>query len=279
MTPVTYINLNNLLLIRDIQEITKTYINDDRSYRWIWKNKIADVYHIDYVVYSNLFKYTSMNYKTRCVMSGIFIAILNLIGVIVSSIGVVFVKEWIAKKRRKVVTNLLISKAECWMQLDKIASNIRESLNAKGVYIAYFHNGDKFCNGINMNKFTVIAEDYDISITDSYKNRYKHVLTSIMPYTILRLYRDSKYIFRMSALTKYHSNMYVGDLRSRGCNTAISILIRDLKTDMPIGFLSAEFELDFEPDAEIMQIFWKNHNRISRNMTMVIDATEDTIKN
>ena len=56
-----------------------------------------------------------MNYKTRCVMSGIFIAILNLIGVIVSSIGVVFVKEWIAKKRRKVVTNLLTSKAECWM--------------------------------------------------------------------------------------------------------------------------------------------------------------------
>ena len=50
MTPVTYINLNNLLLIRDIQEIAKTYINDDRSYRWIWKNKIADVYHIGYVI-------------------------------------------------------------------------------------------------------------------------------------------------------------------------------------------------------------------------------------
>lgn len=33
MTLVTYTNLNNLLLIGDIQEITKTYINDDRSYR------------------------------------------------------------------------------------------------------------------------------------------------------------------------------------------------------------------------------------------------------
>lgn len=50
MTPVTYTNLNKLLLIRDIQEIAKTYINDDRSYRWIWKNKIADVYHIGYVM-------------------------------------------------------------------------------------------------------------------------------------------------------------------------------------------------------------------------------------
>ena len=39
MTPVTYTNLNKLLLIRDIQDIAKTYINDDRSCRWIWKNK------------------------------------------------------------------------------------------------------------------------------------------------------------------------------------------------------------------------------------------------
>lgn len=53
MTPVTYTNLNKLLLIRDIQEIAKTYINDDRSYRWIWKNKIAYVYHIGYVTFMN----------------------------------------------------------------------------------------------------------------------------------------------------------------------------------------------------------------------------------
>ena len=61
MTPVTYTNLNKLLLIRDIQEIAKTYINDDRSYRWIWKNKIADVYHIGYVTFMN---YISVPYPT-----------------------------------------------------------------------------------------------------------------------------------------------------------------------------------------------------------------------
>ena len=53
MTSVTYTNLNKLLLIRDIQEIAKTYINDDRSYRWIWKNKIVDVYHIGDVIFMN----------------------------------------------------------------------------------------------------------------------------------------------------------------------------------------------------------------------------------
>lgn len=62
MIPVTYTNLNKLLLIRDIQEIAKTYIND-RSYRWIWKNKIADVYHISYVTFMNYINVPSINAK------------------------------------------------------------------------------------------------------------------------------------------------------------------------------------------------------------------------
>lgn len=60
---MTYTNLNKLLLIRDIQEIAKTYINDDRSYRWIWKNKIADVYHIGYVTFMNYISVPSINAK------------------------------------------------------------------------------------------------------------------------------------------------------------------------------------------------------------------------
>ena len=63
MTSVTYTNSNKLLLIRDIQEIAKTYINDDRSYRWIWKNKIADIYHIGYVTFMNYISVPSINAK------------------------------------------------------------------------------------------------------------------------------------------------------------------------------------------------------------------------
>lgn len=63
MTPVTYANLNKLLLIRDIQDIAKIYINDDRSCRWIWKNKIADVYHIGYVTFMNYISVPSINAK------------------------------------------------------------------------------------------------------------------------------------------------------------------------------------------------------------------------
>lgn len=63
MTLVTYTNLNKLLLIRDIQDIDKTYINDDRSCCWIWKNKIADVYHIGYVTFMNYISVPSINAK------------------------------------------------------------------------------------------------------------------------------------------------------------------------------------------------------------------------
>ena len=40
-----------------------TYINDDRSYCWIWKNKIADVYHIGYVTFMNYISVPSINAK------------------------------------------------------------------------------------------------------------------------------------------------------------------------------------------------------------------------
>ena len=40
-----------------------TYINDDKSYRWIWKNKIADVYHIGYVTFMNYISVPSINAK------------------------------------------------------------------------------------------------------------------------------------------------------------------------------------------------------------------------
>lgn len=51
------------MLIRDIPDIAKTYINDDRSCRWIWKNKIADVYHIGYVTFMNYISVPSINAK------------------------------------------------------------------------------------------------------------------------------------------------------------------------------------------------------------------------
>lgn len=59
-TPFCHIKENHCSLK---SEIAKTYINDDRSYRWIWKNKIADVYHIGYVTFMNYISVPSINAK------------------------------------------------------------------------------------------------------------------------------------------------------------------------------------------------------------------------
>lgn len=69
MKPVTYTNLNKLLLIRDIQNIAKAYINDDRSLRWIWKHKINDIYPIGYVTFMNYISVPSINAKIEKAMT------------------------------------------------------------------------------------------------------------------------------------------------------------------------------------------------------------------
>lgn len=55
---MAYNNLNKLLLIRDIQELSNLLKNgDERTYSWIWRNHINPVYRISYATY---LKYISM---------------------------------------------------------------------------------------------------------------------------------------------------------------------------------------------------------------------------
>lgn len=205
-------------------------------------------------------------------MIEIIIAIIGLISVIVSSVGTLVVKNYLDKKKINKTIHCAHNKAECWMQLDRIAADIRKHENAKGCFIAYFHNGGKFISGIAMDKFTVIADDFDETIEDSYKNIYKNALTSIMSYPILRLYKDNQYIFHKNNFEKTEANKaFINDLDSRKVNTVASIIIKDLVTDMPIGFVAVEYEGDIHTQDITMATLWKYHNRISRYMNMFND--------
>ena len=66
-------------------------------------------------------------------------------------------------------------------KLDKslyyIEFNIRNALKCDGVYIAYFHNGGNFINGISMDKYSVVGEDYSPNL-NSYKAIYKDKLVN-----------------------------------------------------------------------------------------------------
>ena len=77
------------------------------------------------------------------------------------------------KSKRSRISKL--DKSLYYIELDKICFNIRNALKCDGVYIAYFHNGGNFINGISMDKYSVVGEDYSPNL-NSYKAIYKDKL-------------------------------------------------------------------------------------------------------
>ena len=93
-----------------------------------------------------------------------------------------------------------------------------------------------------------------------------------MSYPILRLYKDNQYIFHKNNFEKTEANKaFINDLDSRKVNTVASIIIKDLVTDMPIGFVAVEYEGDIHTQDITMATLWKYHNSISRYMNMFND--------
>ena len=82
------------------------------------------------------------------------------------------------KSKRSRISKL--DKSLYYIELDKICFNIRNALKCDGVYIAYFHNGGNFINGISMDKYSVVGEDYSPNL-NSYKAIYKDKLVNNFP--------------------------------------------------------------------------------------------------
>lgn len=62
---VDYRSRNKLVLIAAIRKIALGYMSDDRSFRWIWKNKIYPVYCISYSTFMNYMGATGVEKKLR----------------------------------------------------------------------------------------------------------------------------------------------------------------------------------------------------------------------
>ena len=108
-----------------------------------------------------------------------YTAIIVAIITSISTIAGIYLKEWLFPKRRE--QKLTIEKSNCYIELDKICASIRDTIHANAVYIAYFHNGGHFINGAEMDKYTVVGEDYDCCVV-SYKKSFKDVLVNNFPY-------------------------------------------------------------------------------------------------
>ena len=115
-----------------------------------------------------------------------YTAIIVAIITSISTITGIYLKEWLFPKRKK--QKLTIEKSNCYIELDKICASIRDTIHANAVYIAYFHNGGHFINGVEMDKYTVVGEDYDCCVV-SYKKSFKDVFVNNFPYLFHNLLR------------------------------------------------------------------------------------------
>ena len=182
----------------------------------------------------------------------------NVLPVVVSSITVILAiwyKDKLIKKKHKITIQ---DKSTFYLEMDKICASIRKSLHANGTYLAYFHNGGTFANGINMDKFTVVGEDYDDHInTNSY----------YMAYAYRRLLIDNRYY--INDINDLSIDLSLkADLMKRKVTSTYMFLIKDPLKDTPIGFCVVEFinKVELSNESEI----WKYQNKLYKLLNMTV---------
>lgn len=162
-----------------------------------------------------------------------------------------------------------IDRSELFIRLTQICGQIRNDLKANGVYIAYFHNGDHFKNGMSIDKFTVVAEDYDNKLKGSYICKYQMITINYINYLYHRLLTDGRcYKENISELDMIDNN-YKEDLLKRGIYSSYSFLIKD-DNEKPIGFISLEYNNSFEFKREHESYIWKHQLSTSKSIKNII---------
>lgn len=154
-----------------------------------------------------------------------------------------------------------------YIELDKISYTIRKDLNADGVYIAYFHNGGNFINGISMDKYSVVGEDY-ASHLNSYKAIYKDKLVNNFPYLFHNLITKNRHYIDSVESYMFKDTMYKDELKFRNINSTYTFLIKDPVKKTPLGFVSIEYTdvTKFKKSDE--SFIWKYQNDIANLLNM-----------
>ncbi len=177
----------------------------------------------------------------------------------------IWLREYIIKKKLAASKPSAISKSEMFMQLTKTCGEIKQDLNANGVYIAYFHNGDYYKNGMSIDKFTVVAEDYDENIGRGYIAKYQGINISYISYLYHRLLTDGRcYKINIPKLCMLDS-VYKQDCLDRNVISSYSFLIKD-NDELPIGFISIEYTYEFYFKKEMESFIWKHQLSTSKKI-------------
>lgn len=193
--------------------------------------------------------------------TNIYVALITSISTLLS----VYLKDRLFPKLNN--QKLDIKKSACYIELDKICASIRDTIKAQAVYIAYFHNGGHFINGVNMDKYTVVGEDYESGF-NSYKKNFKDILVNNFPYLFHNLLVRNRHYINNVSNHKFQDRCYKDDLESRGMKSAYTFLIKDPIKDTPLGFVSIEYSIPngFDPNNE--KYIWKKQNAIANILNM-----------
>lgn len=178
----------------------------------------------------------------------------------ITTIASIYLKDYLTNKSKR--QKLTVEKSYCYIELDKICAKIRDDVKADAVYIAYFHNGGTFINGVDMDKYTVIGEDYNCNII-SYKKHFVNVLVNNFPYVFHNLIVRNKYYCNDINEHSNEDKCYKEELRIRSMKSAYSFLIKDPIKNTPIGFISIEYHITngFNSDKEMDVL--RRHNEIA----------------
>ena len=213
-----------------------------------------------------------------------------ILTVVISSITVilsVWYKDYLSKRPKHIPVSME-DKSMFYLEMDKTCSLIRESLNADGSYLAYFHNGGMFANGIAMDKFTVVGEDYNQYIkTSSYKKMYYATMINYISYAYHRLLTTNRYtacsglpcgsdclsdagkscVFNLDIVADLS---FKNDLLKRKISSVHMFLMKDPVTDKPIGFFTLEYINKYiMTDLDESKI-WKYQNKLSNLLNMTV---------
>lgn len=221
-------------------------------------------------------------------------AITTIIVAVISSITVLssmWYKDYLQRRHKQKNTISLEDKSVYYLEMDRVCSRIRLNTKADGAYLAYFHNGGVFSNGISMDKFTVVGEDYNEAVkATTYKKSYNSTMINYMSYAYHRLLTSSRYYACTglpcgskcskelgSECTKEQGIVsdlsFRHDLIRRNISSIHMYLIKDPVSEKPIGFLSLEFIKSNDTKLIDESGVWKYQNRLAKllNMTVLTD--------
>lgn len=187
----------------------------------------------------------------------------TLLSIILSSLFTlltVWLKDYIIPK--KLTTHLDESNVNSYIKLNVLCRKIRELTNADGIYIAQFHNGGVYSNGVKMNKFTVVGEDYTPGI-ESYKRKYNNVHCNTISYLIHDLICSNRHIIEDTNTFEFNDKIYRDDLEHRGIKSSHSFLIKEPYSKKPLGFISLEFKDVKKYDKSKEDNIWKYESDIA----------------